>query len=237
MNRTEFIAAIATDAVQDWHESGVPASLTIAQAALESNWGNSELTRKANNLFGIKGTGPAGSVLMPTTEYRGGVARRENARFRKYGSWAESIADHSRLLQTSRYAGLLHRTGRQAAYLVAAAGYATDPEYAGKLISLMEKYDLFRFDTQGGDDPMTAEEKKQFEALQEAVRRQAEKIEELEQRAEMKMPGWAKEAVQAAVNYDKRKPLINETETGSYDFYRIITIMHRRGLFDKNESK
>lgn len=236
MNSTEFIARIAPDAIRDWLRSGVPASLTIAQAALESNWGSSGLTQKANNLFGIKGNGPAGSIVMPTTEYRNGSYIKINASFRKYHSWAESVEDHTRLLQNKRYAAVLHRTGRQAAYAVSAAGYATDPDYVAKLISLMDKYNLYQYDNREGDEPMTAEEKKQFEALQDIVRKQAERIEELEKKANTKLPDWAREAVQAAVNYDKKEPLINNPETGGFDFYRLITIMHRRGLFDKKNA-
>lgn len=71
MKPLEFIARLAPVAVQDMRKYGVPASLTLAQAILESNWGTSGLTQKANNLFGIKGTGPAGSVTMQTTEYQG----------------------------------------------------------------------------------------------------------------------------------------------------------------------
>ncbi len=237
MNAKEFIAKIAPDATRDWLRSGVPASLTIAQAALESSWGSSGLTQKANNLFGIKGSGPAGSVIMPTTEYQNGVRIKINAPFRKYHSWAESVEDHTRLLHNKRYAAVLNRTGRQAAYAVAAAGYATDPDYVAKLISLMDKYNLYQYDIQEGDEPMTAEEKKRFEVLQETVRKQAERIGDLESKASIKLPDWAKEAVEAAVNYDKTEPLINNPETGSFDFYRIITIMHRRGLFDKKSTK
>lgn len=239
MDRNEFIARIAPTAVNNWLEDGVAASLTIAQAALESNWGRSGLAVKANNLFGIKGTGPAGSVMMPTTEYRGGIAITENAPFRKYSSWEESIADHTRLLQNKRYAGVLHKTGQEAARAVARAGYATDPRYADKLIEMMDKYDLYRFDQQqpqGGDEPMTAEEKKQFEALQQMVEQQAERIKQLEARESMPVPKWAKQAVDAAVQYDNDEPLINTPEGGSLDFYRIITILHRRGLFDKRDT-
>lgn len=99
MKPTDFIAKIAPATVGDMKKTGVPASLTIAQAILESGWGGSGLTAQANNLFGIKGSGPAGSVKMPTTEYRpDGTSYQILANFRAYHSWAESIEDHSRLL-------------------------------------------------------------------------------------------------------------------------------------------
>lgn len=232
MKPNDFIAKIAPAAIRDWQASGVSAALTIAQAILESNWGTSTLAVRANNLFGVKGTGPAGSISLPTKEYRGGTPVNVNAAFRKYYSWDESVADHTRLLLGKRYEKTLHRPGREAARGVAAAGYATDPAYANKLIDLMDKYDLYRYDAEGGEEPMTAEEKKQLEALKATVKEQAERIAKLEKRAELKTPEWAKEAVKAAVNYDKKRPLIQSPEQGSYDFYRLITILHRRGLFD-----
>lgn len=234
MDRMAFIARIAPDAVRDWQQNKIAASLTIAQAALESNFGESGLTQRANNLFGIKGTGPAGSEQMQTTEYRGGSPIKVTASFRKYYSWAESIADHSRLLLTKRYQAVPGKTGKDAARAVAAAGYATDPSYAAKLIAMMDEFDLYKYDSQGGDEPMTAEEKKVFQALQDTVAKQTERIAVLEHYNNVPTPDWAKEAIQAALDYDKQNPLIQNPEHGSFDFYRIITVLHRRGLFKKN---
>lgn len=156
-----FIAKILPNVLADQTRTGVPASLTLAQAALESNWGRSGLTLKANNLFGIKGTGTEGSVTMATTEYVDGRATQVQAAFRAYNSWEESIADHSKLLSGSRYKKVLNTDGRTAAREVAAAGYATDPAYAAKLISLMDTYSLNQYDavrtsppTEGETPPM-----------------------------------------------------------------------------------
>lgn len=80
---------------------------------------------------------------------------------------------------------------------------------------------------------MTAEEKEQFAALQEMVRAQAKQIADLEKWTRPGIPDWAKEAVAAAVNYSKGDPLLKNPEQGSVDFFRIITVMHRRGLFEK----
>ncbi|WP_085169031.1 glycoside hydrolase family 73 protein [Paenibacillus barengoltzii] len=235
LDKNGFIQKIAPLAAANSKESGIPASLTIAQAILESNWGTSRLAVQGNNLFGLKGTGPAGSLILPTTEYRSGKAVVVNAAFRKYRSWAESITDHARLLSAPRYAGAIRKTGPEAARAVAAAGYATDPQYANKLIQLMNTYSLTQYDTTKGDEPMTAEEKKQFAALQNLVQAQAKKIAELEKWTKPGIPAWAKEAVEAAVKYSKDDPLLNNPEQGSVDFYRIITVMHRRGLFDKGK--
>lgn len=98
MTSSEFITRIASFAIADMQSSHIAASLTIAQAALESGWGTSGLTQKANNLFGIKGSGPAGTLPFLTTEYRNGQAVQVTAPFRSYNNWGESIADHSALI-------------------------------------------------------------------------------------------------------------------------------------------
>lgn len=98
-------------AIKDMQESGILASLTGAQAFIESSKGNSGLTCKANNLFGIKGTYNGQSVTMLTTEYYNGIAVRVNAAFRKYPSWQESVNDHSALFnRLARYKNLRGET-------------------------------------------------------------------------------------------------------------------------------
>ncbi len=144
-----FIDSIAADAIRSQRTTGVPASVTIAQAILESGWGRSELTRQANNYFGIKGTGPAGSVTMRTREVLNGREVYVNAQFRKYNSAAESFADHAQFfIRNPRYATAMQHTND--AFRFAAeihkAGYATDPNYTKLLHSLMREYDLTRFD-------------------------------------------------------------------------------------------
>lgn len=152
MNPTAFIAKIAPAAVADMRKTRIPASLTIAQAILESAWGESGLTKKANNLFGIKGLGPAGSVSMPTTEYIGRKQVPILSRFRAYHSWDESISDHSALLingtkdKPARYHGVLGANYQTACQEIWKAGYATDPAYPHKLVALVEQYDLAAYD-------------------------------------------------------------------------------------------
>src|SRR5262249_7335055 len=90
-----FIDSIAADAVRTEKQMGIPASVTIAQAILESGWGRSGLTQSANNYFGIKGTGPAGYVVLPTKEYLNGQWVTINAKFRKYHNAQESFTDHA----------------------------------------------------------------------------------------------------------------------------------------------
>lgn len=127
-------------------KSGVPASIILAQAALETGWGSSAIG-DAKNLFGIKGTGPAGSINVPTREVVNGRTVTVNANFRKYNSWQESIEDHGKLLQNARYANCLKYKNDpdQFARELQKAGYATDPSYASKLISIMKSNNLYQY--------------------------------------------------------------------------------------------
>ena len=130
--------------------TGIPAAFMVSQAALETGWGRKEIAHADGtpsfNLFGIKASanwkGPVAEVA--TTEYRDGVAHKVMARFRAYGSYAESFADYARLMKGSpRYqAAVQGAAGRTAAHADQAtafaqglqkAGYATDPAYADKL--------------------------------------------------------------------------------------------------------
>jgi murein L,D-transpeptidase YcbB/YkuD len=144
----EFLARIKPYIIADMKSSGILASLTAAQAFIESNKGNSGLTQKANNLFGIKGSYNGQSVTMLTTEYYNGVAQKVNAAFRKYPSWAESIADHSAMFnRMSRYANLRgEKNYKTACTNVKNDGYATSPTYTQTLISCIEKYKLYEWD-------------------------------------------------------------------------------------------
>jgi flagellum-specific peptidoglycan hydrolase FlgJ len=144
-----FIDRIAGDAIKSQRETGVPASVTMAQAILESGWGKSGLSTQANNFFGIKGKGPAGSVTMRTREVFNGQSTHINAPFRKYNSPAESFADHGKFFtQNKRYATAMKNTdnAHRFAQEIARAGYATDPKYASMLSGLINKHGLERFD-------------------------------------------------------------------------------------------
>lgn len=148
--RKEFIDKIAPMAIENAKLSGILPSLTIAQALLESNSGNSMLTTQANALFGIKATSSwRGKVWNgKTTEYYDGQKTMITAGFKAYDSWAESILDHSKLLTSNkRYSKVVGETNyKNACAAIAAAGYATDPQYANKLISLIESYNLNQYD-------------------------------------------------------------------------------------------
>lgn len=147
-----FIDKISPAAVEDWNAFGVPASLTIAQGILESRWGTSELATKANNLFGIKGVGPAGSYRKVSDEYVDGQKIEKASDFRKYNSWFESIRDHTEFLLKPRYAKVIGADWQTACKEVHKAGYATDPKYTDKLIERIVEYKLYEYDR--GDKQM-----------------------------------------------------------------------------------
>lgn len=121
--------------------SGTPLlpSVMMAQAGIESGWGDSLLTRKYNNFFGIKADkswkGP--KVTLNTTEYIDGVRTTIPAAFRVYSDPADSFRDRIRfLIQNPRYKKVFQATTPEdQANALQAAGYATDPNYASKLIS------------------------------------------------------------------------------------------------------
>jgi len=126
-------------------------SLTIAQAILESGWGNSGLTIKANALFGIKaGLTWKGKRYSSKTQecYDKVNFTTITAAFRGYNSWAESIADHTNfIVSNSRYKAVLTATNyKTACYAIAKAGYATAPDYAQSLIEIIEQYKLYEYD-------------------------------------------------------------------------------------------
>ncbi len=140
-----FIALVADGAVwSDWRW-GVPSSVTIAQAILESGWGKSA---PGYNLFGLKGEGPAGSTLRAVIEYRGGVRGRRTAHFRAYEDFSQAMRDHGRILgEAERYAHARTVSHDLVAYARALTGtYASDPRYGSKLLELIRVRKLDQYD-------------------------------------------------------------------------------------------
>jgi flagellum-specific peptidoglycan hydrolase FlgJ len=144
-----FISLVAPGTVAAQQRYGVPASVTIAQAIEESAWGQSSLAASYHNLFGIKGTGPAGNVTLPTQEYENGSWVTVGAQFAVYHNDAESIADHAELLATSGYytRAMADRAHPDAFANDLTGVYATDPGYGANLIALMKLYNLYQYDT------------------------------------------------------------------------------------------
>ncbi|WP_036098201.1 glucosaminidase domain-containing protein [Listeria floridensis] len=151
-----FINQLLPRAQEIQKEHNILTSVTLAQAILESNWGESALAQKGNNLFGVKASAGAPIVNMTTKEFQDGKWIEIKANFRKYQSWNESLDDHAALFLNGtswakdKYRSVIEaKDYKAAAQAIMDAGYATDPTYASKLTSLIETYDLTSYDQVG----------------------------------------------------------------------------------------
>jgi LysM repeat protein len=154
-DQVTYIRKYQDIAVAEMLRSGIPASIKLAQAILESNCGQSELACKANNHFGIKcgGSWNGKSFHKEDDDYANGQLVKSC--FREFNSVTESYKAHSDFLadpaKAARYGSLflLEPTDYKGwAKGLSKAGYATDPQYADRLISIIEKYELYRFDNE-----------------------------------------------------------------------------------------
>jgi flagellum-specific peptidoglycan hydrolase FlgJ len=151
-HRQQFIEAAAVAAQETQRRYGVPASVAIAQAIHETGWGASGLARDGNNFFGIKGRnseGSAGVVWMSTWEVINGVNLFPREPFRAYHTPDESFLDYGLFfIANRRYHPALEVAHDPKAFIraISAAGFATDPIYASKIIRVMDTYDLYQYD-------------------------------------------------------------------------------------------
>ena len=166
-SREVFIAYVGQLAKEEMRRTGILASVSIAQAILESSWGQSELSLNANNLFGMKaslsgnnwGSEWEGDIYTKSSyEYIDGTTTQVVSDFRLYKSPMDSIKDHTNYLagakngNSLRYEGLAGETDYKTAFqIIKNGGYATDPEYVSKLSAIVETYDLDVFDME--EDP------------------------------------------------------------------------------------
>lgn len=150
-----YIERFKDIAIREMNTYGIPASIKLAQALLESGNGNSTLARNSNNHFGIKcAAGWQGRTVLKDDD-------NPDDCFRVYSNPEESFRDHSEFLLRKRYAALFELDKNDYvgwARGLKKAGYATNPRYADLLISLIERYELYRFDR-----PESPREKQQRE--------------------------------------------------------------------------
>lgn len=152
----DFILSVKDGAIAGWKEYGVLPSLTIAQAILESDWGRSELATEANNLFGIKGAYEGESYLVPTKEWDGEKFITINAEFAKYPAKDVSVKEHGAFFASTpfredNYKHLIGETNPRKAVEsilqpVANSSYATDPNYADKIMNIINEHNLAQYD-------------------------------------------------------------------------------------------
>ncbi|KRK24249.1 mannosyl-glycoprotein endo-beta-N-acetylglucosamidase [Apilactobacillus kunkeei DSM 12361 = ATCC 700308] len=163
--RHEFAETIAKPAVQVWNKQHVVLpSVVVAQAIQESNWGQSELYKKAYNIFGVKGTYKGQSIQYYTDEYvsndtpvgKGVKVVREGdkkkisipATFRKYPSVYDAVENHSTVTALNFIKQKNVMSYEEQAKMLQKNGYATDPNYAKNLIALIKQYNLSKYDDQ-----------------------------------------------------------------------------------------
>lgn len=154
-----FVKALWPEAQAAASELGVDPKMLLAQAALESNWGRSMVRTtsggESHNLFGIKADSSwdGKSIASKTLEYEGGVAVSKRAAFRAYDSYADSFKDYVGFLKSNpRYAQALQQTGSPEKFMASLqkAGYATDPHYARKVMSIYHGNSAFESLTAAG---------------------------------------------------------------------------------------
>lgn len=141
-DKEEFFLTYAGTAMKHQRKYGIPASVTLAQMALESNYGQSELARRGNNFFGIRvGSSWKGARSWHTDDVPG--------YFRNYDSVLESIEDHSRLLMTDRYKRCRQYDSQDYhnwLVEIKRAGYASAKDYVKSCEDIIRKYKLDRYD-------------------------------------------------------------------------------------------
>jgi flagellum-specific peptidoglycan hydrolase FlgJ len=142
MDKKEFIRAAITAA----NGSTYPVGIAVAQAALESAWGASQLSLKANNYFGIKAHGDAERIELPTTEVVNGKEIKVSARFAAYPDIAACFADRDRIItQLACYQDARANAADPEQFARALARHwATDPKYPEKLLKIYRDTKLDR---------------------------------------------------------------------------------------------
>lgn len=152
-SKEDFINELAPVAQSLKQEFGVLPSIILGQAILESDWGRSELAATYHNLFGVKNHEAGKGVLLKTKEFENNQWIEIDGDFKVYDSWADSMRDHSLLFvngvswdPTLYHEVLYAENYREASLALERAGYATDPDYASKIISVIETYQLSAYD-------------------------------------------------------------------------------------------
>lgn len=154
-NVRQFLQDVGPVAAKVAKENNIYASVMLAQAALESGWGQSGLAVYGHNLFGVKYTGHGDYITMPTQECYNGQWCTINAKFQKYDSWYDSLTDYARLIR-SNWPGSTRDEASTPQVATANlshgvyGAYATDPNYANSLDNMIATYNLTQFDSYSG---------------------------------------------------------------------------------------
>ncbi|MGB4338918.1 MAG: glucosaminidase domain-containing protein [Bacillota bacterium] len=177
MEPRDFVRLLKPHADMVHQRTGIPVEVMLAQAALETGW----LTRTVKdrvtgrdslNLFNIKGEGPAGSVTASVVEYVKGRKVWQDARFRAYNSYEESFEDYASLIaEAPRYAPAMAVRDNPVAFAwqLQSSGYATDPNYAKKLVAVMQQNIRPYLEAEDEEDKEEEEEEEEEEQAENAA--------------------------------------------------------------------
>lgn len=207
LSQEDRIQRIGEMCARDYAQSGVLASVSAAQCILESGYLTTELATQANNCFGMKATLSGNDwansswdgisvYTKQTGEEYGGKDVTIVADFRSYNSVEESVADHSAYLlgatvgeNALRYEGLKGETDyREAITIIREGGYATDSSYIEKICSIIERFDLTRFDAMG-EEVIAAATSDKEESSSEKTNKKSEKTVKKSQKEDSKESG------------------------------------------------
>ncbi|MFS0727048.1 glycoside hydrolase family 73 protein [Paenibacillus sp. 1P07SE] len=229
LSRKAFIAKLAP-IVQQVRREGSPMfpSVRLAQNVLETGG----VIHPWNNLGGIKVGGGShnaywrgGVVHKGTWEVYDGKRVDIQAAFRAYDTLYDFYMDQDLLFRLPRYERVRRAATPEAqAEMLQACGYATDPNYARKLISIIRDENLRFYDEV--EEEWTVSEKQAMEAK---LQRLEQRLHQLEQAHDSAVPTWAQGAVDAAV----KQGIIETPVRGSYDFYRMLAVVHRSQMAGK----
>ncbi len=203
-----FIKLIAPHAQRLHQESGIYASVTIAQACLETGFGKStpkdiNTHKESFNLFGVKGTGTNGYVESWTWEEVNGQKIKIVAKFRAYNNFFESLKDHMQVLMNKRYDRVRNaKTGSDAMNMLHPCGYATDSKYGFKLNRISKLFSLFDYDALPEKKEVIKLDANTQKSAKEAIDYLAKKgmitnADYWKERVEEAMPVWAYMIVEA----------------------------------------
>jgi len=147
--QSAFLAKILPAALASQEQFGIPASVTIAQAILESGWGQSKLALEAHNYFGVKARAGEPFMMFPTPEFQHGQQIWIRAAFAAYPSPEASFLAHGKLISgLARYGPAMQQKSdpRRFATALRCCGYSTNPTYEDSLMQLVSQHDLTQYD-------------------------------------------------------------------------------------------
>lgn len=149
VTKEAFIPTLLPLAIATQQKYNIRASVLIAQSILESNWGTSGLALEANNYFGLKKVKGYKGINLNTQEYVQGSVTNQNANFTVFSSVNESVDYYGYAISNfPRYANIKTATNvKEYIQAIKNGGYASDPKYVDKVLSIIKKYDLEKYDS------------------------------------------------------------------------------------------